>query len=106
MEEFQLYLTYLNKNLNEVYNCIQFFKKCEEHVIEFHAVNIWLQILLPSNTSNIKAGYWHNRLQYLLRLCELAFLFIASYQNDDIAKASKDFKDIFFVIKINNHHQK
>ena len=94
VEEFQLYLAYSNKDLNRVHNCIQFFRKCEERVIEFRAVNIWLHIPSPSV---IKVEYCHKRLQCLLRMCKLGLLFITSHQNDDIAKNSKDFEDTFLI---------
>src|SRR5437763_11765427 len=72
IEEFNLYSAYLDKKANKVYEYIQFFKHRKELAIEFHAVNIWLQILPQSQVK-----YQHReRLQYLLWMCELFFSFI------------------------------
>ncbi|CAG8493068.1 16639_t:CDS:1, partial [Funneliformis caledonium] len=70
----------------------KFFMKHEEFFTEFLAVILWLQILSPSEF-NIK--YWDERLQCLLRLCKLAFPYISPQKNDDIAKISKGFENIF-----------
>ncbi|CAG8603421.1 5444_t:CDS:10 [Funneliformis mosseae] len=101
MEESQLYISYINKDLNKIYECGQFFMKNEELVTEFFAVIMWLQFPSPSDI-NIK--YWDERLQCLLRLCKLAFPYLAPQKKDKIAKISKVFEDIFFCFesKINN----
>nr|CAG8452440.1 146_t:CDS:10 [Entrophospora candida] len=92
MKEIQLYSAYLNKDLNGVNECIQFFRSNQEPVTEFCAVNICLQIIPQS------VEHWHEWLQCLLRLCVLTFIFIAPHQNiDNINKIHKDFKEIFFV---------
>jgi len=57
IEEVELYFAYLNKNLNRVYECIQFFKSCKEFVAEFCAVFVWLQIFPQLR---IQAEYWCN----------------------------------------------
>ncbi|CAJ0873958.1 22076_t:CDS:2 [Entrophospora sp. SA101] len=48
MKEIQLYSAYLNKDLNSVNECIQFFRSNQEPVTEFCAVNICLQIIPQS----------------------------------------------------------
>ncbi|CAG8483606.1 7314_t:CDS:2 [Funneliformis mosseae] len=93
MEESRLYIFYLNKNLSKVYECRQFFMKNQVLSTEIIAIIMWLQIPSPSEI-NIK--YWDERLQCLLRLCNLAFLYIATQKNDDITKILKEFMDIFF----------
>ncbi|CAG8599954.1 4791_t:CDS:10 [Funneliformis mosseae] len=92
MEESLLYISYLNKDLNQVHECRKFFMKHEEFFTEFLAVILWLQIPSPSEF-NIK--YWDERLQCLLRLCKLAFPYISPQKNVDIAKISKGFENIF-----------
>ncbi|CAJ0757014.1 5561_t:CDS:10, partial [Entrophospora sp. SA101] len=97
MKEFQLYSAYLDEDLDTVHKCIQFFRSSKELVAEFCAVNIFLQITPQS------AQYLNERLQCLLRLCELTFPFIAPHQNaDNIEKICKDFEDIFFVNEVEN----
>ncbi|RIA86623.1 hypothetical protein C1645_325835 [Glomus cerebriforme] len=88
IEEFQLYSAYLNKNFNEIYQYIQLFRRREELANEFRAITIWLKFLPQAG---IQAEYWHERLQYLLRLCELAFSFIANVN----VKTFKNFDHIF-----------
>jgi hypothetical protein len=92
--EFQLYSAYLGMDLGEVQKCIRSYRNNKELVMELLAVNIWLQIPSPTNAS---PEYWHERLQCLLRLCELAFLFIAPHQNDDIAKTFRNFENMFLI---------
>ncbi|CAJ0924352.1 22586_t:CDS:10 [Entrophospora sp. SA101] len=92
MKEFQLYLAYLDGDFNSVHKYIQLFRSRREPVAEFCAVNIFLKIIPQS------AQYLNERLQCLLRLCELTFPFIAPHQSaDNIEKICKDFEDIFFV---------
>ncbi|CAJ0828523.1 6091_t:CDS:10 [Entrophospora sp. SA101] len=93
-KEIQLYVAYLNQDLNNVYECMQFFNGRKELVAEFCAVNICLQIIPQS------AEYWHEQLQRLLRLCELTFDFIASDQN------TNNIEKIFFVNKVGNYSHK
>ncbi|POG66195.1 hypothetical protein GLOIN_2v1659127 [Rhizophagus irregularis DAOM 181602=DAOM 197198] len=67
MKEYNLYTAYLDKDINKTYECIQYFRRRKKLTIEFHAINIWLQV--PK--SNIQAEYWKIRLQNILRLCDL-----------------------------------
>ncbi|CAG8450090.1 7512_t:CDS:10 [Dentiscutata heterogama] len=98
IEEIQLYSAYLDNDFNRVYKCVKFSQENETPVLEFRAVNIWLQ--MPK--TKIQIEYWHERLQYLLRLCELAFPFIAPPRKDVInnEKIRKDFEAIFFICKV------
>ncbi|CAJ0908470.1 9957_t:CDS:2, partial [Entrophospora sp. SA101] len=57
MKEIQLYSAYLNKDLNSVNECIQFFRSNQEPVTEFCAVNICLQIIPQS------VEHWYEWLQ-------------------------------------------
>ncbi|KAF0550861.1 p-loop containing nucleoside triphosphate hydrolase protein [Gigaspora margarita] len=103
IEEIQLYSAYLANDLNRIYKCVQFFQKNEAPVLEFRAVNVWLQI--PK--SKIHLEYWHERLQYILRLCELAFPFIAPHKDViNIEKIRKDFEGIFFISEVNDRPMK
>ena len=77
MKKFQLYLAYLEKEPSKVHEYILFFRCRGELVDEFHAISIWLH--LTESDSQVKC--WHERLQHLLRLCELAFSFINPHQN-------------------------
>jgi hypothetical protein len=97
MEEFHLYVACLNKDLNRANKCIQLFKNNGEITHEFRAIIIWLQISQPK----IQADYWKNRLQHILRLCDLVFPFIkASRYNNKIIE------NIFFVSEVENCPQK
>jgi hypothetical protein len=107
MEECELYLAYLNKNLNRVHECIQFFRNRKDFVAEFYAVYVWLQIVPQSYN---QAGYWHNRLQYLLRFCEMAFSYINVITQPQNAinnnSIHMNFEEIFCVIKVDDRQQK
>ncbi|CAG8567860.1 13873_t:CDS:10 [Dentiscutata erythropus] len=97
IEEIQLYSAYLVNDFNRVYKCVQFFQAHETPVQEFRAVNIWLQ--MPK--TKIQIEYWHERLQYLLRLCELAFPFIAPRKDViNIEEIHKDFEAIFLICEV------
>jgi hypothetical protein len=105
MEKFQLYSAYFKRDFNRVHECIQFFRCRRELVNEFHAIIIWICF----SQSDIQAKYWHERLQYLLRLCELAIPFINSHQNTKEKKnikVEKNFEDIFFISEVTNDPQK
>ncbi|PKY26942.1 hypothetical protein RhiirB3_477272 [Rhizophagus irregularis] len=107
IEEFELYLAYLNKNFSKVHECIQFFRARKEFVAEFYAVYVWLQILPQSH---IQAEYWHNRLQYLLRLCEISSSYINIMTQPqkviNISSTHINFEEIFSVIKVDDRQQK
>ncbi|CAG8510853.1 7653_t:CDS:10 [Acaulospora colombiana] len=104
MEEFQLYLSYLHDDLDAFCKGIKFFQKQEESAIEFRAVYLWLLI---SARSDINADYWSERLQFLLRLCELAFPFIAPLRNaKNIDKVRENFEDIFLIKKVEDRPNK
>src|SRR5205814_10679817 len=65
-----------------------------------HAISIWLH--LTESDSQVKC--WHERLQHLLRLCELTFSFINPHQNViNIEKIHKDFEEIFFISEKKNN---
>ncbi|CAB5211866.1 unnamed protein product [Rhizophagus irregularis] len=98
MEEYNLYTAYLDKDINKTYECIQYFRRHNKLATEFHAINIWLQIL----QSNIEAEYWKNRLQLILRLCDLVFPLITASQCND----NKIIESIFFVSEVENYPQK
>ncbi|CAG8526884.1 15115_t:CDS:10, partial [Dentiscutata heterogama] len=103
MKEFSLYESYLNADLDKIGECAQFFRMCGELVAEFRAINIWLHI---HQKMYIQADFWRERLLYLLRLCELAFSFIAPYRSrrnaENKEKIHKNFEDIFFVNEVEN----
>ncbi|GBC01012.1 hypothetical protein RclHR1_04030007 [Rhizophagus clarus] len=105
-EEIELYLAYLKKNFNRVNECVQFFRTRKEFVSEFYAVYVWLQILPQSH---IEAEYWHDRLQYLLRLCEIAFSYInvMTHRNTvNINSMHMNFEEIFCIFKVDDRQQK
>ncbi|CAG8502109.1 4772_t:CDS:10 [Ambispora gerdemannii] len=97
-EEFQLYLAYLYADLDVIRKFMQLFRKRENCIIEFRAVIIWLRI--SKSTEN-----WQEHLQCLLRMCELAFPFLAQI-NKNIAKSNKDFQGIFAVSEVENRSHK
>ncbi|PKK63431.1 hypothetical protein RhiirC2_855013 [Rhizophagus irregularis] len=98
MKEYNLYTAYLDKDINKTYECIQYFRRRKKLAIEFHAINIWLQI--PK--SNIQAEYWKNRLQHILRLCDLVLPSIKASQYN----GNKIIESIFFVSEVENCPQK
>ncbi|RHZ51590.1 hypothetical protein Glove_476g99 [Diversispora epigaea] len=69
MEELQLHSAYLKSDLN---------RRHDDTVVEFRALSIWLKIP-PQSCINIE--YWHERLQCMMRLCELAYNFIDPNKN-------------------------
>ncbi|RIA97744.1 hypothetical protein C1645_227689 [Glomus cerebriforme] len=97
IEEFWLYSAYLEKDLDKAYRGIQFFKRIEDLVTEFHAVNIWLRIHQQSS-----AKYWHDRLQYLQWMFELVFSFIKVTNTKKFNPIKKNFEEIFCVNETNN----
>jgi hypothetical protein len=100
IEEFNLYSAYLNKDVNKVNECIRFFRHRKKFATEFHAVNIWLQILPLS--FGIKAKHHHHeRLQYLQWMCDLVFSYINTISNRK-NQIKKDFEDIFCIREVNN----
>ncbi|RIA95504.1 hypothetical protein C1645_480447 [Glomus cerebriforme] len=107
IEELRLYSAYLNNDLDKVHVCIQFFRKNGELDNEFRAINMWLQM---KSQSDNQTEYWRERLQYLLRLCELAFpyiSFVTRPQNTKkITTIYKDFEDIFLICKVENRPNK
>ncbi|CAG8480420.1 12096_t:CDS:10 [Ambispora gerdemannii] len=109
-EEVQLYNAYLDLNLDGICKYMQTFRKRKDRVTEFRAIIIWLHIQaedwLHITNPDIQAENWKERLQHLLRMCELAFPFLAPRENDDISKINKDFQDIFVVSEAENHLQK
>jgi hypothetical protein len=100
IEESNLYSAYLDKDINKVYECIKFFRDREEFATEFHAVNIWLQILIQSS-EEIQAKHHHERLLCLQRMFELVFSFINTINNRKNNQIKKNFEDIF-CIKVSN----
>ncbi|PKC15513.1 hypothetical protein RhiirA5_494516, partial [Rhizophagus irregularis] len=98
IEEFNLYSANLDKDINKIHKCIQYFRRHNKLATEFYAVNIWLQI--PQ--SNIQAKYWNNRLQHILRLCDLVFPLITALQYND----NKIIENIFIVSEVENCPQK
>ncbi|CAG8553834.1 5171_t:CDS:10 [Ambispora gerdemannii] len=103
-EELQLYLAYMNSDLNEIRKFMQLFRRREDCVTEFRAVtiSIWLHI----SKFDIQAENWRELLLCLLRLCELSFPFLDPRENENIAKINKDFQDIFVVSEVENRPQK
>ncbi|CAG8439004.1 8533_t:CDS:10 [Acaulospora morrowiae] len=103
-KEIQLYSSYLKGDLDEVRKGILFFQESKELVTEFRAVNMWLKISMPSN---IDAEYWNERLQFLLRLCELSFPFIAPSRDAiGIEKNRENFEEIFLVNTVEDRPNK
>ncbi|CAG8530765.1 2253_t:CDS:10 [Ambispora leptoticha] len=101
-EEFQLYKTYWDSDLDGIRKFLQLFRRREDRVMEFRAIIIRLYIL----KFDIQTENWRERLQCLLRLCELAFLFIAPRESENITKIYKDFHYIFLVNEVANHPYK
>ncbi|CAG8555633.1 6929_t:CDS:10 [Cetraspora pellucida] len=103
-EEIQLYSAYLNNDLNRISKCIQAFQKYKATVSEFRAINIWLQ----TPKAKIQIVYWNERLQHLLRLCELAFLFIAPPNNNttNIEKICKGMEAFFLIGEVDDRKSK
>ncbi|CAG8521874.1 1680_t:CDS:10 [Paraglomus brasilianum] len=93
-EEIKLYSAYLDGNFGRVDQCIQFFRECKEFIAEFRAISIWLNFQL-----NLRADYWRQRLQHLLRLVELISPFTKSTRSDEICK---DFEQMFCVSTVEN----
>ncbi|CAG8508973.1 11648_t:CDS:10 [Diversispora eburnea] len=104
MEEFQLYSAYLERDLNRVHKYIQFYQKRNDTIVEFRALNIWLKI--PPQ-SFINTEYWHERLQHLMRLCELAYDFIDPRENvHNQEEINKNFEELFFVEEVQDRPDK
>ncbi|RHZ88684.1 hypothetical protein Glove_21g290 [Diversispora epigaea] len=94
IEEFRLYSAYLEKDLSRVLKCIQFFQRRNDTISEFRALNIWLKIPLQS----FNTEYWHERLQHLMRLCELTHDFIDPRKNsNNQEEINKNFEEVFLV---------
>jgi hypothetical protein len=105
IEESNLYSAYLDKDVDKVYKCIQLFKHRKKLTTEFHAVNIWLQIL--PQLSGIQAKYQHReRLRYLLWMCELVFSLINNIDTKEENQIKKDFEDIFCILEVNNSKER
>ncbi|CAG8476933.1 5442_t:CDS:10 [Acaulospora colombiana] len=90
--EFQLYINYLNNDLDKVRECMQFFRERQDLASEFYAINVWLHM-----RSNIEIKYWRERLQCLLRLCEITFPLIVPRRDGNVEKIRDDFEKILFV---------
>ncbi|GBB94136.1 hypothetical protein RclHR1_00230014 [Rhizophagus clarus] len=106
IEEFNLYSAYLDRDVKKVYECIRFFKHRKELAIEFHAVNIWLQIL-PQSFGIQAKHHHHERLQYLQWMCELVFSFINDINTSKKSNQNKkNFENIFCIKKGGNNLQK
>ncbi|CAG8779189.1 8906_t:CDS:1, partial [Ambispora leptoticha] len=101
-EQLQLYSAYLNSDLDGIRKFMQLFRSREDRVNEFRAVTIWLDM----SKDNIKAENWWERLHCLLRVCELAYPFLAPRGNENLTKINKDFQNIFVVNEVENHPQK
>ncbi|GBB94135.1 hypothetical protein RclHR1_00230013 [Rhizophagus clarus] len=97
IEEFNLYSAYLDKDVDKVYKCIRFFRRYKEIATEFHAINIWLQILTQS--SDIQDKLHYERLLCLQRICVLAFPYIKTISNKN---SDQNFEDIFCIRKVSN----
>ncbi|RIB01293.1 hypothetical protein C2G38_1022654 [Gigaspora rosea] len=96
VKELQLYIAYLNNDLEQVYKCIIFFKNREDFITEFRAISIWLKLFQISQT-NIHDKY-RRWLELLLRLHKLAVPFMSLHNNVEKAeKIRKDFEKIFVV---------
>ncbi|PKY21480.1 hypothetical protein RhiirB3_409485 [Rhizophagus irregularis] len=96
--ELQLYSAYLSDDLDRVRKCIQFFKENEKVDTEFHGINMWLKIVPQSY---YESEYWHERLQYLIRLWELSIPYICAVTRPhnirNISEIYNDFEKIFLV---------
>ncbi|CAG8491849.1 5685_t:CDS:10 [Ambispora gerdemannii] len=103
-EEFQLYSAYLDSDLNRIRKCMQLFRESKDHVSEFRALVIWLHI--DSLRSDIQTENWQERLRCLLRLCSLAFSFLAPQQSENTRKINEHFQDIFIVNEVENRQNK
>jgi hypothetical protein len=113
IEEVQLYFVYLKNDLDGIGKCIQYFRVNGELSAEFRAISMWLQIQPQWNSQNEVAKYWQERLQYLLRLCELAYSylhivtsFVRPQNTKDIVKIYKEIEDIFFIRRVENRPNK
>ncbi|CAG8850270.1 36130_t:CDS:1, partial [Racocetra persica] len=101
-EEIKLYSAYLDNDLNRISNCVQFFKKNNAIVSEFRAINLWLQ-----TPKSIQIEYWNEKLQYLLRICNLTFPFIAPCKdNANIEKVRKGLENFFFIREVKDRKSK
>ncbi|CAB4428084.1 unnamed protein product [Rhizophagus irregularis] len=104
--ELQLYSAYLSDDLDRVRKCIQFFKENEKVDTEFHGINMWLKIVPQSYC---ESEYWHERLQYLIRLWELSEPYICAVTRPhNIRNISeiKNFENIFLVCNDKNRLNK
>ncbi|CAG8832906.1 6713_t:CDS:1, partial [Racocetra persica] len=102
-EEIKLYSAYLDNDLNRISKCVQFYQKNKATVSEFRAINLWLQ----TPKSKIQIEYWNERLQYLLRICDLAFPFIASRKdNTNIEKVRKGLENFFLISEVRDRKSK
>jgi hypothetical protein len=98
IEEFNLYSAYSHKDVNKIYECMQYFRRRKKLATEFHAINIWLQILPQLSDIQVKHRH-HERLQHLLRMCELALPFLEDKKDNQIVK---NFEDIFCIREVND----
>ncbi|PKY41812.1 hypothetical protein RhiirA4_396541, partial [Rhizophagus irregularis] len=105
--ELQLYSAYLSDDLDRVRKCIQFFKENEKVDTEFHGINMWLKIVPQSY---YESEYWHERLQYLIRLWGLSIPYICAvtrpYNVRNISEIYNDFENIFLVCNDKNRLNK
>ncbi|CAB4422241.1 unnamed protein product [Rhizophagus irregularis] len=102
IEEYNLYTAYLDKDINKTYECIQYFRRRKKLATEFHAVNIWLQILPQLSEIQIKNRH-RERLHYLLWMYELALPFIKNISDKKRdSQIEKNFEDIFCVKEAND----
>ncbi|GES72918.1 hypothetical protein RCL_jg15567.t2 [Rhizophagus clarus] len=104
IDEFNLYSAYLDKDVDKVYKCIRFFRRHKEIATEFHAINIWLQILTQS--SDIQGKLHHERLLCLQRICELAFPYIKTINSKNSDQNKENFENIFCIRKVSSNLQK
>ncbi|CAG8520792.1 11613_t:CDS:10, partial [Gigaspora margarita] len=105
VKELQLYIAYLNNDLEQVYKCVIFFKNREDFITEFRAISIWLKLSQISQT-NIHDKYWR-WLELLLRLHKLVVPFMSQHNNVEKAeKIRKDFEKIFVVSTVKNKNKK
>ncbi|CAG8532736.1 4901_t:CDS:10 [Ambispora leptoticha] len=101
-EELRLYSAYLNSDLDGIRKFMKLFRSREDRVNEFRAVTIWLDM----SKDKIKAENWRERLHCLLRICELAFPFLAPRGNENLTKINKEFQNVFVVNEVENRPQK
>jgi hypothetical protein len=102
IEEFNLYSAYLNKDINKIHECIQYFRRRKKLTAEFHAINIWFQILPQLSDIQIKLLHYE-RLQHLLRMCELTLPYIKNINDKmDNQIEKRNFEDIFCIIEVND----